>query len=132
VILLVHDDLRYSEEHIWIRREGNHTVTIGITDYAQSELGELHYVELPNEGDELIFCEPFGSVECAQVVSDLYAPICGQVLAVNRDVLDNPVLINDSPYKRGWIIRAKLYGLEEIESLMSADDYEEYVLNISP
>jgi len=130
--LLVLDDLRYSEEHIWIRREGDHTVTIGVTDYAQLELGELHYVELPNEGDELAYCEPFGSVECAQVVSDLYAPVCGRVLEVNQDVIDNPTLINDSPYKRGWVIRAKVFASEEVGMLMSADDYEEYVLTISP
>jgi glycine cleavage system H protein len=130
--LLVLDDLRYSEEHIWIRREGDHTVTIGVTDYAQLELGELNYVELPNEGDELAYCEPFGSVECAQVVTDLYAPVCGRVLEVNQDVIDNPTLINDSPYKRGWVIRVKLYSLEELAMLLSADDYEEYVLSISP
>ena len=107
-------------------------MTIGVTDYAQLELGELHYVELPNEGDELAYCEPFGSVECAQVVSDLYAPVCGRVLEVNQDVIDNPTLINDSPYKRGWVIRAKVFASEEVGMLMSADDYEEYVLTISP
>ena len=127
-VLLVLDELRYSEEHIWVRREGNHTVTIGVTDYAQSELGELDYVELPNEGDELVYCEPFGTVECSKVVTDLYAPVCGRVVAVNQDVIDTPALINDSPYKRGWVIRAKLLAVEEIDMLMSADDYEEYVL----
>jgi glycine cleavage system H protein len=126
--LRVLDDLRYSEEHIWVRREQNHTVSIGVTDFAQLELGELNYVELPNEGDEIISRQPFGSVECEKLVTDLYAPVCGLVVAVNREVIDNPALINDSPYKRGWVIRAKLLSLEELNTLMSADDYEEYVL----
>jgi len=126
--LRVHDDLRYSEEHIWVRREQNHTVSIGVTDYAQLELGDLNYVELPNEGDEIVSRQPFGSVECEKLVTDLYAPVCGKVVAVNREVIDNPALINDSPYKRGWVIRAKLLSLEEWNALMSADDYEEYVL----
>ena len=126
--MLVLDELRYSEEHVWVRPEGDHTVTLGITDYAQLELGDLNYVELPNEGDEIVYCESFGSVECAKLVTHLYAPVCGQVIAVNRDVIDNPTLINFSPYKRGWIVRVKLFGLDELDKLMSADDYEEYVL----
>ncbi|MBN1843290.1 MAG: glycine cleavage system protein GcvH [Deltaproteobacteria bacterium] len=127
--MLVLDELHYSEEHIWVRREGDHTVTLGITDYAQLELGDLNYIELPNEGDEIVYCEPFGSVECAKLVNDLYAPVCGKVLAVNRDVIDNPTLINRSPYSQGWVIRARVYSLDELELLMSADDYEEYVLS---
>ncbi|NVM22344.1 MAG: glycine cleavage system protein GcvH [Desulfobacterales bacterium] len=126
--MLVLDELRYSEEHIWVRSEGDHTVTLGITDYAQLDLGDLNYVELPNEGDELVYCEPFGSVECAKLVTDLYAPVCGWVIAVNRDVIDNPRLVNHSPYNQGWVIRVKLFTLEELDNLMSADDYEEYVL----
>lgn len=126
--MLVLDELHYSEEHMWVRREGDHTVTLGMTDYAQLKLGNLNYVELPNEGDEIVYCEPFGSVECAKLVNDLYAPVCGKVLAVNRDVIDNPTLINRSPYSQGWVIRARLYSLDELDTLMSADDYEEYVL----
>jgi len=127
--LLVLDELHYSEEHIWVRREDDHTVTLGMTDYAQLELGGLNYIELPNEGDEIVYCEPFGSVECAKLVNDLYAPVCGKVLAVNRDVIDNPTLINQSPYSQGWVIRARLYSIDELDTLMSADDYEEYVLS---
>jgi len=100
-----------------------------MTDYAQLELGGLNYIELPNEGDEIVYCEPFGSVECAKLVNDLYAPVCGKVLAVNRDVIDNPTLINQSPYSQGWVIRARLYSIDELDTLMSADDYEEYVLS---
>ena len=129
--MLVRDDLRYSEEHIWVRREGDHTVSIGITDYAQTALGELNYVELPNEGDNIVICESFGSVECENLVSDLYAPLCGLVVAVNREVIENPALINHSPYERGWIIRATLHHIEELDMLMTADDYEEYVIGES-
>jgi glycine cleavage system H protein len=96
------------------------------------ELGDLNYVELPNEGDLIMYCEPFGSVECARLVTDLYAPLCGKVVEVNRDVLDNPKLINFSPYSQGWIIRAKLNTLDELNALMSSDAYEDYILGNSP
>jgi glycine cleavage system H protein len=127
--LLILDELCYSEEHIWVRRDGDHTVTLGITDYAQSELGDLDYVELPNEGDEIIPYESFGSIECSRIVTDLYAPLAGYVLEINQDVLNEPGLINESPYKEGWIIRARLSNSEDLDGLMSADDYEDYVLD---
>ena len=126
--MLVLDELQYSEEHMWVRHEGNHTISIGVTDYAQLALGQLNYVELPNEGDDIVICEAFGSVECEKLVTDLYAPVCGVVTEVNREVIDNPLLINYSPYKQGWVIRAKLYSVAELDLLMSADDYEEYIL----
>lgn len=127
--MLILDELCYSEEHIWVRRDGDQTVTLGITDYAQSELGELDYLELPNEGDEIIPYEPFGSIECSRIVTDLYAPLAGYVLEINEEVLNDPSIIKDSPYKEGWIIRARLTSSEELDGLMSADDYEEYVLD---
>jgi glycine cleavage system H protein len=126
--LLVLDELRYSEDHMWVRYEENHTVTLGLTDFAQSQLGKLNYLELPNEGDEIVTCESFGSAECSRLFNDLYAPVCGRVVSVNQDVIDNPSLINYSPYNRGWIMRAKLYSLHDLDMLMSSDDYEEYVL----
>lgn len=126
--MLVVDELGYSEDHVWVRYEENHTVTLGITDFAQLQFGKLNYVELPNEGDEIVTCECFGSVECGRFFNDLYAPVCGQVVSVNREIIDNPSLINCSPYNQGWIIRAKLYSLDELDMLMSSDDYEEYIL----
>jgi glycine cleavage system H protein len=126
--LLVLDELQYSEDHIWVRYEENHTVTLGITDFAQLQLGNLNYVELPNEGDEIVTCECFASVECSRLFNDIYAPVCGQVVSVNQEVIDNPALINYSPYTQGWIIRAKLLSLDDLDLLMSADDYEEYIL----
>jgi glycine cleavage system H protein len=100
-----------------------------MTDYAQSELGDLCYVELPNEGDDINDSEPFGSVECASMVTDLYAPLCGRVIEVNQDVINDPTVVNSSPYRAGWMIRARLSASDGLQSLMSADDYEEYILN---
>lgn len=126
--MLVLDELQYSEDHIWVRYEENHTVTLGLTDYAQLQLGKLNYVELPNEGDEVVTCECFASVECGRLFNDLYAPICGLVISVNQEIIEAPRLINYSPYNKGWIIRAKLYSLDDLNMLMSCDAYEEYIL----
>lgn len=126
--MLILDELRYSEDHMWVRYEENHTVTLGITDFAQLQLGKLNYVELPNEDDEIVTCECFASVECSRLFNDLYAPVCGRVVSVNREVIEVPSLINYSPYNKGWIIRAKLFSLDDLDMLLSSDDYEEYVL----
>jgi glycine cleavage system H protein len=127
--LLVLDELKYSEDHIWIRYEDDHTVTLGITDFGQCQYGKLNHVELPNEGDEIVNCEPLGSVECSRLFNDIYTPVCGRVVEVNEDVIDDPSLVNSSPYNRGWIIRAKLYSMQDLDSLLSSDDYEDYILN---
>jgi glycine cleavage system H protein len=129
--LLVLDELRYSEDHVWVRYEENHTVTLGITDFAQLQLGKFNYLELPNEGDEIATCESFASVECSRLFNDLYAPVCGRVVSVNREVIANPTLVNYSPYNRGWIIRAKVFSLKDLDLLMSSDDYEEFILTQS-
>ena len=130
--MLVLDELRYSEEHVWVRYEENHTVTIGLTDFAQCQFGKLNYVELPNEGDDIVTREPLGSVECSCLVNDLYSPVYGRVVSVNRDVIDDPSLVNYSPYNDGWIMRAKLFSLHDLEILMSADEYEKYILTNYP
>jgi glycine cleavage system H protein len=126
--LLVLDELQYSEGHIWVRYEENGTVTLGITDFAQLQLGRLNHVELPNEGDEINTHECFACVECSRLFNDLYSPVCGLVISVNREVINDPSLIKYSPYNQGWIVRAKLSSLDELDMLMSADDYEEYIL----
>ncbi|OEU51414.1 MAG: hypothetical protein BA861_04840 [Desulfobacterales bacterium S3730MH5] len=112
---------------MWVRYEENHTVTLGITDFAQTQFGEFNHVELPNEGDEIVSRECLGCVECSRLFNDIYSPICGRVVSVNREVIDRPGLINYSPYSHGWIIRAKLYNLDDLAGLMSSDDYEEYI-----
>ncbi|MDX8360833.1 glycine cleavage system protein GcvH [Cytobacillus sp. IB215316] len=117
-------ELRYSEEHEWVRIEGDQ-VRIGITHFAQSELGDIVFVELPEPGDEIEINEPFGSVESVKTVSELYAPISGKVLEVNEDLNDTPEFVNESPYEKAWMVVIKPADMSEVESLMSAEQYEE-------
>jgi len=119
--------LRYTQEHEWVSLEEDGTATIGITDFAQSELGDIVYVELPQEGDALIQMESFGTIEAVKTVSDLYAPVSGQVLGVNPQLVDAPTLINESPYDDGWLLRVKLSDPGELEKLLSAEQYGEQV-----
>lgn len=122
------DEIKYSKEHIWVRIEKDSAV-IGITDYAQQELGIITAVELPEEGDELEQDDSFGSLEARKTVADLYAPFSGVVRNVNHDVLDNPGIINDDPYDSGWLLEVSLDEGEELKWLMSADDYSDYAEN---
>ena len=120
------DDRKYFKEHTWIKMEGK-TGRIGITDYAQDRLGELFFLELPKEGGEIMTGEPFGLVESAKAASDLYSPVSGKVDACNKELEDEPDLINQDPYEKGWMILVKLQDQEELSSLMSAGEYREYV-----
>ncbi|MFD1708625.1 glycine cleavage system protein GcvH [Siminovitchia sediminis] len=116
-------ELRYSEEHEWVKEEGE-KVRIGITDFAQSELGDIVFVELPDVGDEVTADEPFGSVESVKTVSELYAPVSGKVVEVNEDLEDNPEFVNESPYEKAWMIVVEPSDRSEFDNLMSAEDYE--------
>ena len=120
------EELKYSKEHIWVRVEGNKAV-IGITDYAQMELGKITAVELPGIGDELDQEDSFGSVEARKTVAELYAPLSGQVLEVNEELLDSPELLNEDPYDSGWLALISITDHEELTLLMSADDYMDSV-----
>lgn len=115
--------LLYSKSHEWIKEEGDE-VLIGLTDYAQSELGDLVFVNLPEEGDELSVGESFADVESVKAVSDIYAPVAGVVSQVNEEILDAPELINESPYE-AWLV--KVTEISEREELMSAEEYEAFV-----
>ncbi|MBY0124200.1 glycine cleavage system protein GcvH [Bacillus sp. S/N-304-OC-R1] len=119
-------ELRYSEEHEWVKTEGEQ-VRIGITDFAQSELGDIVFVELPEVGDEVTADEPFGSVESVKTVSELYSPVSGKVVAVNEDLSDNPEFVNESPYEKAWMIVVELSDASELDKLMTAEQYEEMV-----
>ncbi|WNS74865.1 glycine cleavage system protein GcvH [Bacillus sp. DTU_2020_1000418_1_SI_GHA_SEK_038] len=119
-------ELRYSEEHEWVKTEGEQ-VRIGITDFAQSELGDIVFVELPEVGDEVTADEPFGSVESVKTVSELYSPVSGKVVAVNEDLSDNPEFVNESPYEKAWMIVVELSNTSELDNLMTAEQYEEMV-----
>lgn len=119
-------ELRYSEEHEWVKTEGEQ-VRIGITDFAQSELGDIVFVELPEVGDEVTADEPFGSVESVKTVSELYAPISGKVVAVNEDLSDSPEFVNESPYEKAWMIVVEPTDAGEMDNLMTAEQYEEMI-----
>lgn len=120
------EDLVYSEEHEWIKREDD-KVRIGITDFAQSELGDIVFVELPEEGDEIEADEPFGSVESVKTVSELYAPLSGTVVEVNEDLEDNPEYVNESPYEQAWMIVVEPSADEELDELLSSEEYNTYI-----
>lgn len=120
------EELKYSKEHLWVRVEGRRAV-IGLTDYAQHELGAVSAIELPEEGDELEQDDSFGSVEARKTVAELYAPVSGPVLEVNSDLQDAPAPINDDPYDDGWLVVVEIVSPEELNSLMSTEDYQEYV-----
>lgn len=117
-------DLRYSEEHEWIKDEEAGKVRIGITHFAQSELGDIVFVELPDVGDDITADEPFGSVESVKTVSELYAPVSGKVVEINEDLEDSPEFVNESPYEKAWMIVVELSDESELENLMSAEDYD--------
>jgi len=119
-------DLRYSEEHEWVKVEDG-KVRIGITHFAQSELGDIVFVELPQVGDEIKTDDPFGSVESVKTVSELYAPISGTVVEVNADLEDSPEFVNESPYEKAWMIVVEPADASEIEKLMTAEQYEEVI-----
>jgi len=120
------EDLKYSKEHEWVRIQGN-TVTVGITDYAQDKLGEIVFVELPEEGEEVIKDEPFGAVESVKSVNDVFAPINGKVLELNDPLVDSPELINDDPYGEGWMIRVEISSIDDLKDLLTAQQYTAYL-----
>jgi len=116
-------ELRYSEEHEWVKVEGN-KVRVGITEFAQSELGDIVFVELPEVGTEITVNEPFGSVESVKTVSELYAPISGKVVEINEELNDDPQFVNESPYEKAWMIVIELSDASQIDHLMTSEQYE--------
>ncbi len=116
-------ELRYTKEHEWIRVKGTE-VEVGITDYAQGELGDVIFVELPQTGSKVAQMKPFGTIDAVKTVSDLFAPVSGEVVAVNDSLQSNPALVNQSPYEKGWMVRIKLEDVREIDALLSAADYQ--------
>ena len=124
--MAVPTELRYSKEHEWVKTEGE-KVRIGITEFAQSELGDIVFVELPEVGDEISSNEPFGSVESVKTVSELYAPISGKVVEVNEDLSDSPEFVNESPYEKAWMIVVEPSDVKEAEKLMTAEQYEQMI-----
>lgn len=119
----VPSELKYTKEHEWIRIEGD-TATIGITDWAQGELGDIVFVELPEIGAEVAQMEAFGTIEAVKAVSELYAPVSGRVVEVNGGLDDDPMVVNRDPYGDGWMIRIELTDASQVEQLLTADSYK--------
>ena len=120
------EELKYTNDHEWAHEEGE-VLVIGITDYAQDSLGEIVYIELPSEGDEITKGDPFGAVESTKAVSDLYAPVSGDVVEVNEALLDAPETINSDPYGEGWMIKVKVYDPGELGDLMDFEGYTDFL-----
>ncbi|MGH9367105.1 MAG: glycine cleavage system protein GcvH [Thermoanaerobaculia bacterium] len=120
------EDLRYTQSHEWVRIEGE-IGTIGITDHAQKELGEIVYLELPEAGHVFNANEEFGTIESVKAVSELFSPISGEVLEVNKAAIAEPGIVNDDPFGDGWLVRIKPSTDQEVSNLMSAEAYAEYV-----
>lgn len=116
-------DLKYTKDHEWVRVEGDEAV-IGITDFAQRELGDIVFVDINTEGEEVAANEVFGTVEAVKTVSDLFMPVSATVLAVNDAIDGSPELVNTDPYGDGWIIRVKLNNVADVDALLSADQYK--------
>ncbi|MCD6234238.1 MAG: glycine cleavage system protein GcvH [Candidatus Marinimicrobia bacterium] len=118
-------NLKYSDDHEWVRVEGDEAV-VGITDFAQSELGDVVYLELPSVGDEVSKGDAFGTIEAVKTVSDMLAPVSGEVIAVNEDLNDSPENVNKEPYE-SWLVKIKMSDPSEAEDLMDAEAYEEFI-----
>jgi glycine cleavage system H protein len=120
------EDLHYTQSHEWVRIDGD-VGTIGITDYAQKELGEIVYLELPEVGHVFNAGEEFGTVESVKAVSELFTPVSGEIVEINKGAVAEPGIVNDDPFGDGWMIKLKLSTDEEVQKLLSAEQYEEYV-----
>lgn len=120
------EDLKYSKEHEWLRISGN-VATIGISDYAQDQLGEIVFVELPDEGEEFSKDDAFGVVESVKSVNDVYSPVSGHIVEVNDPIVDGPEIVNEDPYGEGWLVKIEISDTTELKGLMTAKQYEAYI-----
>lgn len=119
-------ELKYTKDHEWVRIDGN-TATIGITDFAQSELGDIVFVEIETEGESLDQEEVFGSIEAVKTVSDLFMPVSGEITAFNEDLEANPEVVNSDPYGKGWMVKVTMSDSSEVDELLSAEEYADLV-----
>jgi len=126
----VPEDLKYTKEHEWAKIEGD-VATIGITDYAQSELGDIVYIELPKVDSEVEQMTPIGTIEAVKTVADLYSPLSGKVIEVNERLSQNPSIVNNDPYGEGWIAKIRISNPDEVENLLSAEDYRELLEEVA-
>ena len=124
--MAVPSEFKYSKEHEWVKVEGN-TATIGITEYAQGELGDIVFVELPDVDDEINEGDTFGSVESVKTVSELYAPVSGKIVEINDELEDSPEFVNESPYEKAWMVKVELSDESQLDELLSAEQYSEMI-----
>ena len=124
--MAVPSEFKYSKEHEWVKVEGN-TATIGITEYAQGELGDIVFVELPDVDDEINEGDTFGSVESVKTVSELYAPVSGKIVETNDELEDSPEFVNESPYEKAWMVKVEISDESQLEALLTAEKYSEMI-----
>ncbi len=120
------DDLYYNRDHLWVRVQGNRG-TVGVTDYAQREIGEVLFVDLPEEGAQVEKNDTFGSLESSKTVAELHCPISGEIVSINKDLEEEPSLVNDDPYGNGWLVMVEFDDPNELEDMINAADYEEFL-----
>ncbi len=120
-------DLKYSKEHEWVRSESDSVVVMGITEFAQDSLGDVVFVEIPDEDAELTQGEKMGEIESVKAVSDLYSPVSGKVIKRNESLIDNPELVNEGPFEQGWMLKVEIKDASELDNLLSAEDYNSFL-----
>ena len=123
-------EYKYTSEHEWICPEPEDKGKVGLTDYAQSQMGDIVFLDLPTPGTQVTQSEKMGEIETVKAVSDLFSPVSGQVLEINQGVIDEPKLANEDPYGTGWLVRVKLSQSSELEALMNSDEYDKFVAGL--
>ena len=123
---MIPEDLKYTKEHEWVKVDGD-TALIGITDYAQSELGDIVFVEMPNVGDKFSQNDTVGTIEAVKTVADIYSPIDGTIIEINQDIESDPELVNSDPYSKGWLIKMKFSNSSDFKNLLTNIEYKELI-----
>ena len=121
-------DLRYTKEHEWVRTDSENIGIVGITDFAQDQLGDIVYISLPEIGSIVTQSKKMGEVESVKSVSDVFSPVSGEILEINQDAINTPEVVNESPYEQGWLIKVRLADPEELSSLLSPDEYDRHLI----
>jgi glycine cleavage system H protein len=128
--LVILEELRYSKDHTWARLDDDNRITIGISNYAQEEVGDISGINLPEEGDEVVKDESFGSLESQDEVTDLFSPLNGEIVEINQELLDSPEIINEDPYQDGWILRIDVSSTTDYYEMLTSEEYDEYLKEI--
>ena len=119
-------ELKYTEDHEWVKVDGE-IATVGITDHAQSELGDIIFIEFPEVNDLFERMEPFGTIEAVKTVADLFSPLNGKIIEINKELEDSPELVNSDPYEKGWIVKVSVDKLDQLNDLLSSESYENHI-----